>query len=336
MVQMLELSDLFVKATVSYLILAFIAALTDVSSILISVTINGVKSRKVVCTVVKFDRRIFSDSSTTYRETFIFTLAQAIAVYTYVAVLFAYEAWVWKHVAEKMSTWSFFSWYAKNIVNLETVVQFCNLGLLLRSRLQSLNKRLRSILKEFDEPHSEITLLTNVPHNYVSSYTEKINSVSVSRSVALMTHVESPQLLNLLRKPHLKTSKESNIYHTRELYDDLCDISSLINSKYGYQILLGPGVSTMELTTSLHFILATPLVIKNLGVDTIGHFISLMTAWLLLISFKLISITAPCQSATTEAENTGVLVKKLLLVRHFDQDTVTEQRLFPSSCSSAG
>jgi gustatory receptor len=53
-----------------------------------------------------------------------------------------------------------------------------------------------------------------------------------------------------------------------------------------------------------------------------------MTAWLLQYAFKLISITAPCQSATTEAENTAVLVQKLLLVQHFDQDTVTELRLF--------
>jgi gustatory receptor len=53
-----------------------------------------------------------------------------------------------------------------------------------------------------------------------------------------------------------------------------------------------------------------------------------MTAWLFLTSFKLISVIAPCQSATTEAENTSVLVQKLLLVRHFNQDTVTELRLF--------
>jgi hypothetical protein len=62
--------------------------------------------------------------------------------------------------------------------------------------------------------------------------------------------------------------------------------------------------------------------------DSTGHIIIFMTAWLLLTSFKLISITVPCQSATTEAENTAVLMQKLLLVRHFDQDTVTELRLF--------
>jgi gustatory receptor len=84
----------------------------------------------------------------------------------------------------------------------------------------------------------------------------------------------------------------------------------------------------MELTTALHLILATILGTQNLGMVTIGHIFSDETAWLFLTSFKLISIIAPCQSATTEAENTDVLVQKLMFVRHFDQDTVTELRIF--------
>jgi hypothetical protein len=76
----------------------FIGTLQAVSSILISVTINGEKSRKRVCTDVKVDKRLLSDYSTTYRKTFVFTLVQAVAVYSYVAVLYAYNLWVWKQV----------------------------------------------------------------------------------------------------------------------------------------------------------------------------------------------------------------------------------------------
>jgi gustatory receptor len=97
---------------------------------------------------------------------------------------------------------------------------------------------------------------------------------------------------------------------------------------YGFQLLLEIGESTMQLITPLHYILTTILGNKNLGMDTIGHIISVGTAWLFLTSFKLISFIAPCQSATTEGEKTAVLVQKLLLVQHFDQDTVTELRLF--------
>jgi len=52
-----------------------------------------------------------------------------------------------------------------------------------------------------------------------------------------------------------------------------------------------------------------------------------MAAWLLLYAFKLISIRAPCQYATSEVEYTVKLVQKLLLAG-FDQNTMTELQLF--------
>jgi hypothetical protein len=52
-----------------------------------------------------------------------------------------------------------------------------------------------------------------------------------------------------------------------------------------------------------------------------------MAAWLLLYVFKLISITAPCQSATSEVEKTVMLVQKLMLAG-FDQNTMAELQLF--------
>jgi hypothetical protein len=83
-VQSVEHTDPLGKAKVSLFIMTNIEALAAISSIFISVTLNGVKSRKVLSIVVKVDRRLLSDSSTTYRKTFIFTLVQAVAVNSYV------------------------------------------------------------------------------------------------------------------------------------------------------------------------------------------------------------------------------------------------------------
>jgi hypothetical protein len=99
--------DMLPTAILSEFILTFFGTLQTAASILISVIINGEKSRKVVCTIVKIDRSLLPDSTTTYRKTFIFTLAQAVAVYTYVAVLSTYDTWLWKHVAEKTGVWYF-------------------------------------------------------------------------------------------------------------------------------------------------------------------------------------------------------------------------------------
>jgi gustatory receptor len=96
---------------------------------------------------------------------------------------------------------------------------------------------------------------------------------------------------------------------------------------YGFQILLALGVTTAELTLSSYLMLETILGILAVDPDTTGTFIFLMTGWLLLYAFKLIFITAPCQSATNEVENTVMLVQKLLLAG-FDQSTMAELQLF--------
>ncbi|KDR17317.1 hypothetical protein L798_08519 [Zootermopsis nevadensis] len=326
-VQRVGQSGLLATIVVNEFLMMFIGALKAVSSIFISVAMNGAKSRKFISTVVKVDRSLLSDPITTYRNTFIFTLVQAVAVWSYIAILFTYDTWVWKQVAEKMSIWYLISTYPHRIVNTDTVVQSCNLVLLLKNRLKTLNKRLGSILQESDEPYIETALLINVPYNSVFSHTENERLFSGMKRSSLMSHVESPQTVNRLRQ-HTKISKKWNLYNIRKLYDDLCDISVLVNSMYGFQLLLELGVTTMELASALYFILAAILKIQTFERDIIGHFISLMAAWIFLISFKLISITAPCHSATTEAENTAVLVQKLLLVPNFDHDTVAELQLF--------
>jgi hypothetical protein len=91
---------------------------------------------------------------------------------------------------------------------------------------------------------------------------------------------------------------------------------------YGFQLLLELGVTTIELILSFHLMLTRKFGIQNVESNTVGHFVSLMSAWLLHHTFKLISITAPCHFTTNEMDNTA------MLVQHFDQNTVAELQLF--------
>jgi hypothetical protein len=63
-----------------------VGVLKAVTSIIITITNKGLKPRNVVSTVVKIDRNLLSDASATYKKTFIFTLAPAFSVYSFVAV----------------------------------------------------------------------------------------------------------------------------------------------------------------------------------------------------------------------------------------------------------
>jgi hypothetical protein len=329
MVKRVEQPELPTAAIINDSLHVVTGTVEAILSILICVTLNGVKSRIIISKIVKIDKFLLMDSSATYRKTFIFTFIQVIAVYSYVAALSTYDVWVWKHTVENISVWLLISGYPQSIVNLGTVVQFSDLVLLLRSRFQALNSKLNSILKQSEESYSQIFQFTNVTHNTVSdsAVTETERNVSEPNSVPTIPFVESHQIHYGLRQPRHQISQQTTIHKLREIYDELCDVSVLINSMYGLQLLLEIGVSTAELISAIYFILHTILAIQNVTASTISNIIRLMAAWLLLIFFKLISITAPCQSATNKVENTAALVQKLLLAGHFDKDTIVELQL---------
>ena len=328
-VQRAKQSGLVVAVVVNEFLVKVLGGLTAFSSILISITLNSVKSRNIVSKVIKIDKELLIDSSTMYTKTIIFTLIQVILVYTYANVLFTYDTLVWTRAVKKVSVWYCITGYPHRFVNLETVVEFSDLVLLLISRLKSLNSRLSLILRGSNETYTNAFLFTTASRHSIPKSFVKDNSIRVSEinRDKLVPIIDSPQSVNHHRKLRCEISQQRNIHSARELYEDLCDISVLINSMYGFQILLELGVITVELTLSSYLILATILGILSVEVDTTGRFICVMVAWLLLYAFKLISITAPCQSATSEVENTVMLVQKLLLAG-FDQNTMAELQLF--------
>jgi hypothetical protein len=328
-VQRVKQPGLPVAVVVNEFLMIFLGALTAFSSILISITRNVVKSKKMVSKINKIDEELLNDSSTTYTKIFFFTLIQVIFVYSYATVLFTYDTLVWTKAVNKVSVWYFISGYPHRFVNLEIIVEFCDLVLLLISRLKSLNTRLYFILRSSNETYtSAFVLTTTLRHSVPTSFVRE-NEVHVPeiKRDKIVPFLESPQSVSRHRSLRFEIPQQRNIRSARELYDDLCDISVLINSMYGFQVLLELGVTTVELTLSSYLMLATIMGIIPVDTNTTGKFICLMAAWLLLYALKLISITAPCQSAAIEAENTVMLVQKLLLAG-LDQNTTAELQLF--------
>jgi hypothetical protein len=321
-------SELLVAVFVNEILMMLLGVLTAFSSILICITRNGVKSREIIFKVIKIDEALLFDSNKTYMKMFIFTLIQVIFVYSYAAVLFTYDTLVWTKAVRNVSVWYFISGYPHRLVNFEVVVEFCDLVLLLITRLKSLNSKLRFILSSHYEPYTDAFVFSNAECPFsVSNVKENKMPVLEFKRNKISPFVESPHSTNHLRGSRFEISQQRNIRIARELYDDLCDICVLINSMYGFQLLLELGVATVELTLSSYLMLATIRGTHVVEAEAVGKFICLMTAWLLLYAFKLISITAPCHSASTEAEKTVVLVQKLLL-SGFEQNTKAELQLF--------
>ena len=328
-VQRLKQSGLLVAIVVNEFLMMFLGGLTAFSSIILSVTRNCAKLSNIVTKIIKIDKELLNDSSTTYTKTIIFTLIQIILVYTYAIVLFTYDTLVWRKAVDKVGVWYFINGYPHRLVNLETAIEFSDLVLLLISRLKSLNSRLSVILRGSNETYTNAFVFATPSCNSVPKSLVRDNAIHVSviNRDKVVPIIDSPQSINRHRQLRFEISQQRNIRSARELYDDLCDICDLINSTYGFQILLELAATTVDLTLSSFLILATILGIHAVEANITGTFICIESAWLLLYAFKLISITAPCQSATNEVENTVILVQKLLLAG-FDQNTMAELQLF--------
>jgi len=320
---------LLVAIVVNEFLSMFLGGLTAFSSIFLSITRNRVKSRNIVSKVIKIDKELLNDSSTTYTKTIIFTLIQVILVYTYATVLFTYDTVLWTTSVEKISVWYIVSSFPHRLINIEPVVEFCDLVLLLISRIKALNSSLSVILRSSNKTDTNAFVFTtaswnSVPKNFVRENAIRVPEINRDKIVPF---IDSSQSVNHHRPLRFELSQHRNIRSAREQYDDLCDISVLINSMYNFQLLLELGLNTAELTLCSHLMLATLVGIHAVDADKAGRFICLMAAWQLLHSFKLIGVTVPCQFATSEVENTVVLVQKLLLAE-FDQNTMAELQLF--------
>ena len=310
-------SDLVTTIVVNEFLMMSVGTAKAVTSMILCLTLNRVPARQIVQKMVKIDSFLLSDPDRTYKSMFKFSATQMVVVYIYVILLFFCDVFVWTHAVDQMGAGYLISGYPHRIVNIASVIEFCDYVLLLRSRIRILNSNLHSILKKLEKYScsGKLNLIDRISSSTVN--TQRIGSYTDSSKV--FRQAEIPRMIG---------SEYEFLHKLRELYDELCDVTDLINSMYGLLLLLELGVTTIELTSTLYLLLATVLQIQSVEINVIGMFSSLMVAWFILYSFKLISITMPSHSARSEMENTVVLVQKLLLEKQFDRLTITELKLF--------
>jgi hypothetical protein len=115
----------------------------------------------------------------------------------------------------------------------------------------------------------------------------------------------------------------------------LYDVAQLLNSAYGFQMLLCFAFFFSQLI--LEYNIAIDLVVKMLsqkaGIATdIQEYSSLCVA--VLLSVNLTFVTVSCQFACEEANRTGHLVHTLLLKPDLSRDLILQLQLFSSQVSN--
>jgi hypothetical protein len=211
--QRVKKSGLLVAVMVNEFLSMFLGGLMAFSSILMSITRKSVISRNIVSKIIKVDKVLLNDSSTTYAKTFIFTLIQVIFVYSYATVLFTYDTVLWTTAVKKVSVWSIFTGYPHRLINIEPVVEFCDLVLLLIRRIKSLNSRLSLILRGSNETDTNASVFNtasckSVPKNFVKE--NAIRAPEINRD-KIVPFIDSSQSVNHHRQQRFELSQHRNI-----------------------------------------------------------------------------------------------------------------------------
>ena len=135
--------------------------------------------------------------------------------------------------------------------------------------------------------------------------------------------------------PHRDTVPLNRVKALQEDHMNLYDVAQLMNSAYGFQILL--CLASLFMQIILHFYTAIDLVVKllsqNVGLATDSkEYSSLCQA--LLMSVILTYLIVSCHLASEESNRTGHVVHTLLLKPDLSRDVILQLHLFSSQVSN--
>jgi len=135
--------------------------------------------------------------------------------------------------------------------------------------------------------------------------------------------------------PHRDTVQLNRVKTLQEDHMNLYDVAQLMNSAYGFQILL--CLTSLFMQLILQYNIAIDLVVKLLSqkvgmVTDIEEYSSLCHA--LLVSVILTYLTVFCHLASEESNSTRHLVHTLLLKQDLSRDVILQLQLFSSQVSN--
>jgi hypothetical protein len=123
---------------------------------------------------------------------------------------------------------------------------------------------------------------------------------------------------------------QQKLHELRCFSDKLSDVVSSLNSMNGVQILLSITLIFIIVTTSLYFDIGFAVELREGAGSEAKHQSALILSliWAAVGIFRIVIITLSCNAASSEADQTPVLLQKLLLEPSLHPDTVTETQLF--------
>ncbi|KDR24258.1 putative gustatory receptor 28b [Zootermopsis nevadensis] len=202
-------------------------------------------------------------------------------------------------------------------------VKFVLLVQCYRYRHKELNCQI-AMLNDLTGPTVRTVVLQDVRETLILEYSSNCR-VSYQPSEAVVRSTDTSR----------KTLFLNRVKALREDHLDLFELSQLLNSKYGFQILICFSLIFFQHILNYNFVI--DLMLKLLsgkdGIATdVQEYASLCMA--ILSSVALIFLTVSCHMASVEANSSQLLVHKLLLSKDLSSDVTVQLQLFSSQVSN--
>ncbi|GFG39915.1 hypothetical protein Cfor_03359 [Coptotermes formosanus] len=216
-------------------------------------------------------------------------------------------------------------------ISIVLIIQFCHIVMCTQQRLFILRKQISSVsenkipvavsstpkpilIEEISK--SELPSVMSVFSETVYlSYDSRMKCQSASNNLLLPTKLPDPH----------------KIISYRQIYSNIYDAVQLINSIYGFLLLLLFTRAAAGLVTNIYHLASITLggeivdQFENWGAP--AHIFSL-ACWISIFLSTVIAMTVTCQVVILESKKIGDIIQKLLLQQHVRCEAVEQLKLF--------
>lgn len=216
-------------------------------------------------------------------------------------------------------------------ISIVLIMQFCRIIRCIQERLILLGKEISSIL---ENKLSMILTSTLKPTSF-----EVVNTFELSCVTSQISEAESP--INDSKKNyksgtrnlflHGKLYQVDKIITFRQIYNNIYDATQLVNSVYGFLLLLLFVRAAGGLVTNIYHLVSITLSgehILDIENWTSAKHIGSLVVWILIFLSTVIVMTVTCQMVMLESKKIDDVIQKLLLQQSLRYDMLQQLKLF--------
>ena len=339
-----DFPDMKVTYAVTQIITLCISAATTAASLGLELMSNRKRLKKIMLKLNQVDKILMPDANNVHKKTSRLVLLELVVFVFLLLARHGYELWS-RGGNEYISA---IIRFVIHFMSTVMIIQFVTFTHMLKQRFRCVNRQL-SLLGDNDDQGTSLGIVKvefkhqkldvaaaqntvvvqhadDIPSS--NSLEQASTATSIFQSDAEMGHLSSVSSSKKFRSQS-RPQDVANIHTLRRVHNILYDISCLVNSVYGLQLLLAMAYIFTSVVKYFHMVMISNVRAQpdKLSTSRVDGILPLMCLVSIHIA-NVLWITASCSSACCEAVRTTTVVNKLLLIQTLSSDVSAELERF--------